>query len=192
MSILRTLLHSWPLLRQIRTGADGTGAEAMSAATLAIAPRHEAADVTRSICPFCAVGCGQLIFHRDGTVVSVEGDPGSPISEGHLCPKGAATHELLTHAGRLTRVKYRAPHATSWTEIDLDTAMDMVADRVWRSRERTFRERDEAAGTSRPLMQCLGIAHLGGATLDNEENYLIKKLFTGGLGIVAISNQARI
>jgi formate dehydrogenase major subunit len=148
--------------------------------------------VTRSICPFCAVGCGQLIFHRDGTVVSVEGDPESPISEGHLCPKGAATQELLTHDARLTRVKYRAPYAAAWAEIDLDTAMDMVAERVWASRERSFREQAPVDGRPLPLMQCPGIAHLGGATLDNEENYLIKKLFTGGLGMVALSNQARI
>ena len=125
-------------------------------------------------------------------VVSVEGDPASPISEGHLCPKGAATEELLTHAARVTRVKYRAPFATAWTELDLDTAMDMVAARVWASRERHFEESRVEQGSTRPLMQCRSIAHLGGATLDNEENYLIKKLFCGGLGIVAISNQARI
>jgi formate dehydrogenase major subunit len=138
------------------------------------------------------VGCGQLIFHHHGKVVSVEGDPESPISEGHLCPKGAATYELLTHAARATKVKYRAPGASSWTEIELETAMDMVAERVWESRERGFEERREQDGISLPLMQCSSIAHLGGATLSNEENYLIKKLFTGGLGMVAISNQARI
>jgi formate dehydrogenase major subunit len=125
-------------------------------------------------------------------VLSVEGDPESPISEGHLCPKGAATHDLITHAARATRVRYRAPRATAWTEIDLETAMDMVADRVWASRERHFRETASMDGSSGPLMQCPSIAHLGGATLDNEENYLIKKLFTGGLGMVAVSNQARI
>jgi formate dehydrogenase major subunit len=140
------------------------------------------------VCPYCGVGCGQLIFHRAGKVVSVEGDPQSPISEGHLCPKGAATFELLTHAARATTVKYRAPYATGWLDIDLETAMDMVAERVWTSRERHFQESRDGA----PLMQCPSIAHLGGATLDNEENYLIKKLFTGGLGMVAISNQARI
>ncbi len=183
-----TRLARWPLLQQLRTGTDGTGIEAMSDATRSLVPRNTATEVARSICPFCAVGCGQLIFHRDGQVVSVEGDPASPISEGHLCPKGAATQELLTHAERLTRVKYRAPYATTWTPIDLDTAMDMVAERVWTSRERHF----EVTRDDLPLMQCASIAHLGGATLDNEENYLIKKLFTGGLGIVAISNQARI
>jgi len=189
---VRDLIASWPLLRQIATGGDGTGEEAMSAETRTLRPRHETAEAARSICPFCAVGCGQLIFHRDGRVVSVEGDPASPISEGRLCPKGAATFELLTHDARLTRVKYRAPHATAWTSLDLETAMDMVAERVWDSRDRHFEETREAGGSEAPLMQCASIAHLGGATLDNEENYLIKKLFTGGLGMVAISNQARI
>jgi formate dehydrogenase major subunit len=186
------LLRQWPVLRQMATGTDGTGAEAMTAATRALRPRNEAADTARSVCPYCGVGCGQIISHRGGKVVSVEGDPASPISEGHLCPKGAATYELLTHAGRATRVKYRAPYATRWTEIDLETAMDMVAGRVWASRERHFEEERTHDGGPRPLMQCRSIAHLGGATLDNEENYLIKKLFTGGLGMVAISNQARI
>jgi formate dehydrogenase major subunit len=181
-------LESWPLVRQIATGADGTGPEAMTARTRDLRPHTEGAAIARSVCPYCAVGCGQLIAHRNGRIVSVEGDPASPISEGHLCPKGAATYELLTHAARATRVKYRAPGSTAWRELDLETAMDMVADRVWTSRERHFaQERD-----GQRLMQCPSIAHLGGATLDNEENYLIKKLFTGGLGMVAISNQARI
>jgi formate dehydrogenase major subunit len=187
MSLLK-LLASWPLLKQIATGADGTGVEAMTDRTRALRPRNEQAAVARSVCPYCGVGCGQLIFHRAGKVVSVEGDPQSPISEGHLCPKGAATFELLTHAARATTVKYRAPYATGWLDIDLETAMDMVAERVWTSRARHFQESRDGA----PLMQCPSIAHLGGATLDNEENYLIKKLFTGGLGMVAISNQARI
>jgi formate dehydrogenase major subunit len=191
MSVL-SRLAGWPFLEQLQTGGDGTGAEAMSFATLGLGPRNAGAEVARSVCPFCAVGCGQLIFHRDGKVVSVEGDPESPISAGHLCPKGAATHELLTHAARATRVKYRAPHSGAWTELDLETAMDMVAERVWQSRERHFQEDGEIDGDRAPLMQCRSIAHLGGATLDNEENYLIKKLFTGGLGMVALSNQARI
>jgi formate dehydrogenase major subunit len=189
---IKDLVLSWPVVRQLATGGDGTGPEAMTAQTVDLRPRNDGAGAARSVCPYCAVGCGQLIFHRHGRVVSVEGDPGSPISEGHLCPKGAATFELLTHAARLTRVKYRAPYATAWTELDLDTAMEMVAARVWASRARHFEEtRDTAAGTA-PLMQCPSIAHLGGATLDNEENYVIKKLFTGGLGMVALSNQARI
>jgi len=187
MSLLH-LLKSWPVVRQLRTGGSGTGSEAMSDRTLALTPKNAGTSVARSICPYCGVGCGQLIFHREGRLISIEGDPQSPISGGRLCPKGAATHELVTHAGRATRVKYRAPHAAEWTEIDLETAMDMVADRVWASRARHF----EATRNGEPLMQCPSIAHLGGATLDNEENYLIKKLFTGGLGMVALSNQARI
>jgi formate dehydrogenase major subunit len=186
--MLKELLSSWPAFRQLTTGADGTGAESMTAATHALAPRNTGTEVARSICPYCAVGCGQLIFHRKGRLVSVEGDPQSPISEGHLCPKGAATFELLTHGARSTRVKYRAPFARDWQEIDLETAMDMVADRVWQSRDRHFQETRDGE----TLMQCPSIAHLGGATLDNEENYLLKKLFAGGLGMVAISNQARI
>jgi formate dehydrogenase major subunit len=186
--MLRTLLDRWPLLRQLRQGSDGTGLEVMSRATRQLRARTEGADVARSVCPYCGVGCGQLVFHREGRLLAIEGDPASPISAGHLCPKGAASHQLLTHAGRLTTVKYRAPHATSWQEIDLDTAMDMVAERVWQTRDRTFVE----ARDGEPVMQCPSIAHLGGATLDNEENYLIKKLFTAGLGLVCVSNQARI
>ncbi len=150
--------------------------------------RTDDAEVARSICPYCGVGCGQLIYHKNGKLVSIEGDPESPISQGNLCPKGAASFQLLTHSRRETKVKYRAPRATSWSEISLDRAMDMVADRVWESRKRTFvRQANGSVVNHTP-----GIAHLGGATLDNEENYLIKKLFTGGLGMVCVSNQARI
>jgi formate dehydrogenase major subunit len=184
----RLTLPVWPLAHQLATGARGTGHEAMSARTMALRPRNEGAAVARSICPYCAVGCGQLVFHRDNRLVSIEGDPASPISAGHLCPKGAASYELLTHPNRLTRVKYRPPHATAWQDLELETAMDMIADRLWASRERGFVE--EVDG--RPLMQVRTVGHLGGATLDNEENYLIKKLFAAGLGMVAISNQARI
>jgi len=181
-------LRRWPAVRQLLDGGDGTGREAMSERTLRLQPRTAGASVTRSVCPYCAVGCGQLIFHRDGKLIAIEGDPESPISEGDLCPKGSASHELLTHPRRETRVKYRAPYATEWREIPLEHAMDMVAERVWETRDRTFQE--ERDGET--LMQCRSIAHLGGATLDNEENYLIKKLFTAGLGMVAVSNQARI
>lgn len=186
--MIKRLLELWPLVQQIRDGKDGTGPEAMSPATRDLRPRTEAAGVARSICPYCGVGCGQLVFHRDGKLLSIEGDPASPISAGHLCPKGAASYELLTHGARLTRVKYRPPFGTAWQELDLETAMDMIADRVWEARERSFEDTREG----RPLMQCPSIAHLGGATLDNEENYLIKKLFTAGLGMVCVSNQARI
>ena len=186
--MIKEFLLRWPVLRQIRYGADGTGAEAMSQRTKALVPKNELAKVARSVCPYCAVGCGQLVYHRDGKLISIEGDPESPISRGRLCPKGSASFELLTHARRETRVKYRRPYSTRWEELDLETAMDMIADRVWESRERTFVENIDGEN----VMHTTAIAHLGGATLDNEENYLIKKLFAAGLGMVCISNQARI
>lgn len=186
--MLNDLLSRWPLVQQIKTGADGTGPEAMSEHTRNLKPKTEGAKVARSICPYCGVGCGQLAFHKDGKLISIEGDPESPISRGHLCPKGADTFELVTHSGRETKVKYRRPHSRSWESLDLEQAMDMVADRLWNSRNKTFLEEQDG----HPVMQTKAIGHLGGATLDNEENYLIKKLFAGGLGMVCISNQARI
>ena len=168
--------------------ADGTGPEAMSERTRTLRPKHDGAEVARSVCPYCGVGCGQLVYHRDGKLVSIEGDPESPISRGRLCPKGAASFELLTHPARLTKVRYRRPRSLVWEDLDLETAMDMVTERVWESRQRTFEEKHDGEA----LMQTTAIAHLGGATLDNEENYLIKKLFTAGLGMVCVSNQARI
>jgi formate dehydrogenase major subunit len=185
--MLKDLLSHWPVLRQLQTGSDGTGAEAMSDKTRNLLPKNFGADVARSVCPYCGVGCGQLAFHKDGKLISIEGDPESPISRGHLCPKGANSYELLTHSGRELKVKYRAPHSRKWRELDLEKAMDMVAERLWDSRNGTFQE--EKDGQS--LMQTTAIGHLGGATLDNEENYLIKKLFTA-LGMVCVSNQARI
>jgi formate dehydrogenase major subunit len=160
----------------------------MSQRTRELRPKNHDAEVARSICPYCGVGCGQLVYHKQGKLISIEGDPESPISRGHLCPKGADTFELHTHPGRLKKVKYRAPYSRKWEDIELETAMDMVADRVWETRDRTFQEKREGES----LMQTTAIAHLGGATLDNEENYLIKKLFTAGLGMVCVSNQARI
>ena len=186
--MLRSLLSRWPLIEQIRTGADGTGSEAMSQRTRELLPKNHDAKVARSICPYCGVGCGQLVYHKQGKLISIEGDPESPISRGRLCPKGADTFELHTHPGRLKKVKYRAPYSRKWEDIELETAMDMVADRVWETRDRTFQEKREGES----LMQTTAIAHLGGATLDNEENYLIKKMFTAGLGMVCVSNQARI
>ena len=138
MVSLTGLLLKWPLIRQLRERADGTGLEAMSAKTRAMHARTDDAQVARSICPYCGVGCGQLIYHKKGKLVSIEGDPESPISQGNLCPKGAASYQLLTHDRRETKMKYRAPRAKEWTEIPLDRAMDMVADRVWESRQRTF------------------------------------------------------
>jgi len=186
--MLKTLLSRWPLIQQMRTGLDGTGPEAMTDRTRMLRPKTDGAEVSRSICPYCAVGCGQLAFHKHGKLISIEGDPDSPISRGHLCPKGADTFELHTHPGRLKKVLYRAPYSLHWSEIELETAMDMVAERAWQTRDQSFNE--EHDGHS--LMQTTAMAHLGGATLDNEENYLIKKLFAAGLGMVCVSNQARI
>jgi formate dehydrogenase major subunit len=186
--VIKDLLSRWPVIRQIQTGSDGTGPEAMSERTRRLVPKTHGAEVARSICPYCGVGCGQLVYHKKGKLISIEGDPQSPISRGHLCPKGADTFELHTHPGRLKKVKYRRPYSREWEEIELETAMDMVADRLWETRDRTFQEKKDGD----VVMQTTAIAHLGGATLDNEENYLIKKLFAAGLGMVCISNQARI
>jgi formate dehydrogenase major subunit len=181
-------LSKWPVVRQILERKDGTGLEAMSEKTCAMHARIDDAEVARSICPYCGVGCGQLIFHKEGKLVSIEGDPESPISQGNLCPKGAASYQLLTHSRRETKMKYRAPRSKEWTEISIERAMDMVAERVWESRRRTFVHEQDGVSINHTTAIC----HLGGATLDNEENYLIKKLFTGGLGMVCVSNQARI
>jgi formate dehydrogenase major subunit len=186
--MLLDLLSRWPVMKQIREGGDGTGAEAMSERTRTLSPKIAGTKVARSVCPYCGVGCGQLIFHKDNKLVSIEGDPESPISRGRLCPKGADSFELLTHPQRVLKVRYRRPFSRDWEDLDLETAMDMIADRLWQSREHTFVEQQDG----QTLMQTKAIGHLGGATLDNEENYLIKKFFTGGLGMVCISNQARI
>src|SRR5207248_5247508 len=127
MPSLTGLLSKWPLIRQIRERADGTGLEAMSDKTRAMHARTDDAQVAHSICPYCGVGCAQLIFHKDGKLISIEGDPESPISQGNLCPKGADSFELLTHAGRLKKIKYRRPYSTRWKDLDLETAMDMIA-----------------------------------------------------------------
>ena len=186
--MLAELLARWPVIRQIATGTDGTGREAMSGQTRNLLPKIQDCEVTRSICPYCGVGCGQVIYHRDNQIVQIEGDVDSPVSRGHLCPKGSNTKELHTHAGRLKKVRYRAPFSDHWQEMELETAMEMIADRLWQSREDSFIEEQKGER----VMHTTKVAHLGGATLDNEENYLIKKLFTGGLGMVCISNQARI
>jgi formate dehydrogenase major subunit len=188
MSLL-SVLARWPLLRQLRSLSGGTGADAMSGATRRLAARTEGASVARSVCPYCGVGCGQRVWHRDGQLVAIDGDPESPINQGTLCPKGAASHQLLTHDGRLRKVRHRRPGATAWEDMDLGAAMDRIADLVWESRRRGWTDDD---GEGRTVRHTTSVAHLGGATLDNEENYLIRKLFTGGLGMVAVSNQARI
>ncbi len=180
-------LARWPVIRQLR-GQDGRGAAARSARTDALRPRVEEADsVARSVCPYCAVGCGQLVYVKDGAVTQIEGDPDSPISRGRLCPKGSASKQLVTHAGRQTTVLYRRPYGTEWEPLDLGTAMDMIADRVARTRRDTWQQEYEG----KVVRRTLGIAGLGGATLDNEENYLMKKLYTA-LGAVQVENQARI
>ena len=156
-----------------------------------MAPRTERAQVVRSICPYCAVGCGQLVFVEDERVTQIEGDPDSPISRGRLCPKGSATKSLIDGPLREHRVKYRRPYGTHWEELSLSEAMEMIADRVIKTRAETWQSSETKDGKTAKLNRTLGIGSLGGATLDNEENYLIKKLFTG-LGIVSVENQARI
>jgi formate dehydrogenase major subunit len=186
---LRKRLGSWPVIRQFRQGDIlGLGEAAQSPRSAVLRPRTAEADrVARSVCPYCAVGCGQKVFVKDERVTQIEGDPDSPISRGRLCPKGAASKQLVTGPNREDKVKYRRPHGTEWEELDLEVAMDMIADRVLATREATWQDRDG----DKIYRRTLGFASLGGATLDNEENYLIKKLFTA-LGAVQIENQARI
>jgi formate dehydrogenase major subunit len=183
-------MESWPVYRQL-TGTDplGRGAAARSSRTEQLSARTETADsMARSVCPYCAVGCGQRVYVKDGRVSQIEGDPDSPVSRGRLCPKGSASRSLVTSPLRQTRVRYRRPYSTEWEDLDLDTAMDMIADRVIAARAQTWEDVDDER---RPLNRTLGISSLGGATLDNEENYLIKKLFTA-MGAIQIENQARI
>jgi formate dehydrogenase major subunit len=187
---VRTWIEGWPVYRQL-TGTDplGRGAAAQSDRSKALTARTETADsMARSVCPYCAVGCGQRIFVKDGKVIQIEGDPDSPISQGRLCPKGSASKSLVTSDRRQQKVLYRRPYGTDWEELDLDTAMEMIADRVLDARRTTWEDADP---DGRPLNRTLGFSSLGGATLDNEENYLIKKLFTA-MGAIQIENQARI
>jgi formate dehydrogenase major subunit len=187
---MRTWIQGWPVFRQL-TGTDplGRGQAAMSRRSAALTSRTESADrMARSVCPYCAVGCGQRVFVKNEQVIQIEGDPDSPISRGRLCPKGSASKSLVTSPLRHTTVKYRQPYSTDWEDLDLATAMDMIADRIIKARADTWQDADEQG---RPLRRTLGIASLGGATLDNEENYLIKKLFTA-LGALQVENQARI
>lgn len=153
-----------------------------------LTPRIEGAQVFRSVCPYCAVGCGQLVYVRNGKVLDIEGDPDSPVSQGCLCPKGSASYELVVNKNRWTKVKYRAPYATDWEDKPLDWAMDRIAQRVYETREATFQETNE---DGKPINNTLAMGSLGGATLDNEENYLMTKFFHS-IGMVAIENQARI
>jgi formate dehydrogenase major subunit len=187
---LGKLIARWPVLRQAAEGDRlGRGKAVQSRKTEQLRPRTDGAQhVVKSVCPYCAVGCGQLVYVRDGKVDQIEGDPDSPISRGRLCPKGAASKSLVTSPLRLTKVKYRRPYGTDWEELGLDEAMDMIADRVIETRRATW---EDADGRGNKLNRTMGLAMLGGATLDNEENYLIKKLAMA-LGVVQVENQARI
>ncbi len=185
---LGKLIASWPVLRQAQEDPLGLGKSVQSPATRRLRARiADAEHVVESVCPYCAVGCGQLVYVKDGEVIQIEGDPASPISRGRLCPKGAASKQLVTSPLREYHVKYRRPYSNRWETLELEQAMDMIADRVLKTRAETWEEKDGDKKVNRTL----GIASLGGATLDNEENYLIKKLFTA-LGIVSVENQARI
>ena len=182
-------LGDWPVIRQV-SGPDrrGRGAAVASARSRELTARLAGADeVVKSVCPYCAVGCGQNVYVKDEKVIQIEGDPDSPVSRGRLCPKGSASLQLTTGSARRYDVLYRPPHGTEWQAIDLDRAMDMVADRVIETRRRTWQW--EHGG--KRVRRTMGFASLGGATLDNEENYLMKKLYTA-LGAVQIENQARI
>ena len=190
-NLLRRLVDravEWPVLREI---ADlGMGPEAISERTREWQARIlEADEKVVSVCPYCAVGCSQLIYVKDGAIIDIEGNPDSPINQGTLCPKGAATFELLNNPNRWTTVKYRAPYSDHWEDKSLSWAMNRIARLTKETRDETWRERNEQ---DQVVRHTTGVASLGGATLDNEENYLIKKLFTGGLGMVWIENQARV
>ena len=189
MDLGKTFL-SWPVVRQL-TGKDplGRGPAAQSAHTRANKPRTATADrVVQSICPYCAVGCGQKIYVKDEKVIQIEGDPDSPISRGRLCPKGSASEQLINSPLRQTKMLYRRPFGTEWESIDVDKATDMVVDRILEARTRGWQDED---GHGNRVNRTLGLAALGGATLDNEENYLIKKIFTA-MGAIQVENQARI
>jgi formate dehydrogenase major subunit len=182
-------ISAWPVLRQLRDDPRGLGKAVASQRTQRLRARIEDVDqVVESVCPYCAVGCGQLVYVKGGEITQIEGDPASPISRGRLCPKGAATKQLVTGPQREYRVRYRRPYSDRWESLSLDQALELIADRVLETRAETWEATDEEG---RKLNRTLGIGSLGGATLDNEENYLIKKLFTA-LGVVSVENQARI
>ena len=187
----RDTLLGWPVVRQL-AGTDllGRGAAAQSPRSAGLEARTASADrVVPSICPYCAVGCGQRVYVKDGKITQIEGDPDSPISRGRLCPKGSASHQLVTTPSRITKVRYRRPHGTEWEDLDLDAAMEMIADRVMKTARESWQENVASREAARAAR--MGIASLGGATLDNEENYLMRKLYTA-MGAVQIENQARI
>ena len=186
---LKGFLRDWSLPRQI-AGQNVKSKAAESETSRQLRPRLEQADrVGTSICPFCAVGCAQLIYSKNGRPIHIEGDPRSPVNQGTLCPKGAGTLGMLLSPQRITSVLYRAPYSDRWEERPLEWAMDRIADRLKETRDDTF---VEALPDGRTVNHTVAVGSLGGATMDNEENYLIKKLFGGGLGILNIENQARI
>jgi formate dehydrogenase major subunit len=186
---LAGFLRQWPLARQM-AGGDPLGQAAESQQSRGLRPRLEEVDrIGTSVCPYCAVGCGQLIYAKGDQIIHIEGDPRNPINQGTLCPKGAATLGWAVNPQRITTVKYRAPYSDHWEDRPLDWAMDRIAQLIKQARDETF-VRELPDGTT--VNHTMAIASLGGATLDNEENYLIKKLFAGGLGMVWIENQARI
>ena len=178
-----------PVLRQLAGDPLGLGRAAQSRRSKQLTPRTQTADkVVQSVCPYCAVGCGQKVYVKDERVIQIEGDPDSPVSRGRPCPKGAASENLVNSPTRETKVKYRRPGGTEWEHISLEQATDMIADRFIESRRETWEDEDDQG---QPLKRTLGTAFLGGATLDSEENYLIKKFFTAA-GALSIENQARI
>jgi formate dehydrogenase major subunit len=184
--------NSWQRLRQVpglgKVADWGLGPRAVSSRTKRAGARIEGLKATESVCPYCAVGCGQVVYTRDGELIDIEGNPRSPINQGTLCPKGSASRQLVMQPNRVLKVKYRRPHGTEWEELDLETAMDMITERVLAARANGWQDRNDDGWR---VDRTLGFAHLGGATLDNEENYLIKKAFTA-MGAVQIENQARI
>src|SRR5689334_5771405 len=186
-------IRSRPVYQQL-TGADrlGRGKAAQSGHTAGLESRLAGADrVVPSICPYCAVGCAQRVYVKDEKITQIEGDPDSPISRGRLCPTGSASAQLVATPSRIPKVRYRRPHGTEWEDLDLETAMEMIADRVMKARAESWQEYVGEPGKQRRTRRCMGIASLGGATLDNEENYLMRKLYTA-MGAVQIENQARI
>jgi formate dehydrogenase major subunit len=178
-----------PMFRLSLTSHPEPSREPFSPQTAAKASRLRGATVTEGLCPYCAVGCGQLIYTKGGQIIDIEGNPESPINEGTLCPKGANAFQLAVNPHRVTKVLYRAPFSDKWEQKSLDWALDQIAHRIKVARDADFAVRNEAG---RLLSSVRTIGTLGGATIDNEENYLIKKLFGGGLGVVSIENQARI
>lgn len=189
MGFFKVLGNAWPLLRQAAAGDQtALGSSAWSQRSEGLRPRTDGSTVTKSVCPYCAVGCGQDVHVKEGKIVDIEGDADSPVSRGRLCPKGAATFQLVTGSHREKHVLYRRPHGTQWERLSLAEATELVAQRIKKVRDETWQDHDEQG---RRVMRTLGLAHLGGATLDNEENYVLKKLYTA-LGVVQVENQARV